>query len=124
MKRFLFIQSAFIIALSGCTSYFTTDSLDDQNYPEVYCENLEYLATMNIGPETITYATNNHDGTTRTSTKLANIAEEELLHYNLLKTARAKFGEDVMIVNVKWDKLATSRKTRLIGVTFDVVKCE
>jgi hypothetical protein len=55
-----------------------------------------------------------------TSTAVVTLSDgENISMYNLLVDAKAKFGEDVTIQNVRWD----FKNKKRISVIYDVIKC-
>lgn len=118
MKR-LFLFTAILLLLSSCYTWYTTVQADG-NYPEEYCSNLEYIETMTLSPVTTKKVTGNATGGAEVNIMTNYPSEVRLTHSNLTDLAQSKHGEDVMIVNVKWDR----KNRKRTGVTFDVVRCK
>ena len=110
IKLKLLLPLIVITALSGCTMYSVNRGTilnKEPNSREMYgtaCPNPTYIATMGINAM-------RPDST---------FAQEKLTMYNLLKEARKKYGEDVTIENVRWDR----KNTKNISAVFDVIKCK
>jgi len=109
MKKILFVLSIF--GLFGCYSYnVVTENAHDIEKLPAYCENAVFVASDFIDVSTAPSRTNNVD-----PQSLMTIAR-------VLKFAKAKYGEDVTVVNFRYDVISWKRK-RNISVTFDVVRC-
>jgi len=99
-----------IVALSSCITYSVNQRNllpKDTNHEDMYgisCPNPTYIATMGI------------DATSSDSL----ISQKKLTLYNLLNEAKKKYGNDVTIQNVRWDK----KNRKYISAIFDVVKCK
>lgn len=109
-KLTIIISFFFIIIFSGCDTYSVYQrSLmqKDASQEDMYgaaCPSPTYVATMGI------------DATSSDSI----ISQEKLTLYNMLNAAKKKYGEDVTIQNVRWDK----KNKKNISAIFDVVKCK
>jgi len=107
MKKILFVLSIF--GLFGCHSYtIVTENVHDTDSLLAYCENAVFVASDFIDVSTAPSRTNNVD-----PQSLMTIAR-------VLKFAKAKYGEDVTVVNLRYDM---KDKKKNVSVTFDVVRC-
>jgi hypothetical protein len=101
MKKILFVLSIF--GLFGCHSYtIVTENAHDIEKLPAYCGNAEFVASDFIDvPNTVD------------PQSLLTIAR-------VLKFAKSKYGEDVTVVNLRYD---VKDKKKNVSVTFDVVRC-
>lgn len=107
-----------LFLFTGCYSWYTTVQYDN-NYPEEYCPKMEYIETMTLSPVSVKQVKGTATGGSEVDIMTNYPSELRLTHANLTDLAQSKHGEDVMIVNVKWDR----KNRKRTGVTFDVVRC-
>jgi len=114
MKKIFTILLTILIAsfLSSCVSYSVSqrslhhkDIMSEDMYGPS-CPSPIYIATMGASaydgnPDSIIY-------------------EKKITLFSLLNIAQEKYGKDVTIQNVRWDK----RNRKKVSVIFDVIKCK
>ena len=108
MKKILFVLSIF--GLFGCYSYnVVTENAHDIEKLPAYCENAVFVASDFIDVST-------------TAEKWVLDPQSALTIARVMNYAQLKYGEDVTVVNFRYDVIS-GKRTRNISVTFDVVRC-
>ena len=123
MKKFLFVFTSAII-LSSCVSYQSATTPTLSSFGD-YCNNASYIATYSFHEKTYT----DSDGEVR-----KRVLDKSIFTvYQALKYARSNHGEDVTVTNFQFDTKRTVtplsalmwlEKKEIIGMTFDVIKCQ
>lgn len=110
-KHILSVISGSLFLISCSTSTYGVKEYNlsnDVNYGQA-CPNPAYVATMFLQPKSSVDAYGK-------SLSLSNYTLEECV-----VSAKAKYGDDVTIMNVRWD---IKNGNKRISAIFDVVKCK
>jgi hypothetical protein len=98
-----------LISLHSCSVYSISDSkLENDKIYGLVCPNPKYLATIAFEPEA------KKDGYGEVSLN-SNYTMKDCLDF-----AKKRHGNEVSIVNIRWDM----RNSKRISAIFDVVKCD
>lgn len=110
MKKHILSVISGSLFLISCSTYGVKSSnlSNDLNYGQA-CPNPAYVATMVLQPKASVDAYGK-------SLSLSNYTLEECV-----VSAKAKYGDDVTIMNVRWD---IKNGNKRISAIFDVVKCK
>lgn len=111
----MFNQSIFlkvfvlVITLYSCATYSVSDSkLENDKVYGLVCPNPKYVATISLEPEA------KRDAYGELSVN-SNFTLKDCLDF-----AKKSYGNDVTILNIRWDM----RNSKRISAIFDVVKCD
>ena len=121
MRSIIFLL-VITLSLVSCSSYSTLNQIDNE-YPEIYCDTIEYIKTETFMSRSAIQNSLNDFGEIERTKISKTPTEIELTYAALTKFAQEKYGEDVMILNVIWDKKSGDESKR-ISATFDVVRCK
>lgn len=110
MKRISLVLSIVVVLFTSCAVYRVEASRieTDTIYGEV-CENPTYVATIALEPDATFDAYGNRITTGNYTLK------------DCLDAAQEKFGNEVTIVNVRWD---IKNKGKRKSAIFDVIRCK
>jgi hypothetical protein len=100
------------LCLVGCfTTYsVTTENAHDIEKLPAYCQNAVFVASDFIDASTAPVSESMD-------------AQKLLTMANVLKFAKAKYGDDVTVMNLRYDTSDNGKNALAIAVTFDVVRC-
>ena len=100
------------LCLVGCfTTYsITTENAHDIEKLPAYCQNAVFVASDFIDASTA-------------PVRESMDAQKLLTMANVLKFAKAKYGDDVTVMNLRYDTSDNGKNALAISVTFDVVRC-
>ena len=101
-----------ISAFSSCNRPSVSAFQPDGKYSNA-CPNPIYVATISKSAESYTIDTYGN--------KIPEFDSKALTLVALLDYAKSKYGEDVTIHNIRWDKKNGRKRT---GAIFDVIKCK
>ena len=109
MKRIFLLSIFCSTLLTSCVSYKNTAEVAPVEMSD-YCKGT-YVATISIAPA------------------FDDLPEkDQLTIFNALRRARTEHGADVTVTNFRWDKRTTvsifGAKTRVVGMTYDVIRCK
>ena len=118
MKKITLFLLGYILFTTACNTYSVIIEPNTNTYGTA-CPHPAYVGTMSkSGKSMDLVSVPTSTGASKTST-ISTYNQESISLYNLLADARAKYGNDVTIQNVRWDKLNKKR----ISVVYDVIKC-
>ena len=101
-----------IFSFSSCNRPSVTAFQPDSKFLNA-CPNPIYVATISKSAETYSFDTYGN--------QIPQFDQNALTLVTILNYAKAKYGEDVTIHNIRWDKKNKRKRT---GVIFDVIKCK
>jgi hypothetical protein len=113
MKQLIlvFICIAFI---TSCNTYSVVIEHNSNTFGTA-CSHPTYLGTMGKSAK---FTSEIKNSTSSTFVPITN-DQESISLYNLLNDARAKYGNEVTIQNLRWDM----KNKKRISVVYDVIKC-
>ena len=105
---------------TGCSTYSVVVEPNANTYASA-CASPVYVATQGKSIRSVSSVKSySPSSVSSTSTAVVTLSDgENISMYNLLVDAKAKFGEDVTIQNVRWD----FKNKKRISVIYDVIKC-
>lgn len=105
---------------TGCSTYSVVVEPNSNTYAPA-CASPVYLSTQGKTIRSVSSVKSySPSSVSSTSTAVVTLSDgENISMYNLLVDAKAKFGEDVTIQNVRWD----FKNKKRISVIYDVIKC-
>jgi len=118
MKKITLFFLCYVLFTTACNTYSVIIEPNTNTYGTA-CAHPAYVGTMSKSGKSMNLVSvPTSAGASKTST-ISTYNQESISLYNLLVDARAKYGNDVTIQNVRWDKLNKKR----ISVVYDVIKC-
>ena len=114
MKKISLFLFSCILFTTACNTYSVVVEHNSNTFGTA-CSQPVYLGTMSKSAKSLSETKNS---TSSTFVPITN-DQESISLYNLLADAKAKYGNEVTIQNLRWDM----KNKKRISVVYDVIKC-
>jgi hypothetical protein len=118
MKTISLFLFSCILFTTACNTYSVVVEHNSNTFG-IACPHPTYIGTMSKSANFTGILTTLSTSLETKNSTSTSYNQESISLYNLLADARAKFGNEVTIQNVRWDM----KNKKRISVVYDVIKC-
>jgi len=118
MKTISLLLFSCVLFTTACNTYSVIIEPNTNTYG-IACPHPTYIGTMSKSANFKSIATTIFTSIESENNTSSHYNQETISIYNILADARAKYGNEVTIQNLRWDM----KNKKRISVVYDVIKC-